>query len=99
MRALGEMFAGERFDAVLCNGVLGYGVDSAEDQREALAAVAAVLKDDGALLLGWNTDKIADPLNDAVMGGLFEPAVRWGLPTRLAVPGGAHIYDILRKAA
>lgn len=93
-----EVFGDLRFDAVICNGVLGYGVDSLDAQRMALCAVAAILTPRGALLLGWNLDKIADPWDSGVLTEHFEPSVGARLPTRRTIPGTTHVYDyVVRK--
>ena len=34
---------------------------------------------------------------DIKVAGRFEPAERWGLPSRYAVPGTTHVYDLLAK--
>ena len=83
------------FDAVLCNGVLGWGVNSREHQARALSAMACVLKPGGRLLLGWNTDKMDDPIAAGLTAQHLEPAAWGGLPARLAVPGVTHVYDLL----
>ena len=97
LQEVDRLFADQRFGAVLCNGVFGYGVDDEAAQRKAMVAMSAVLQPAGTLLLGWNTDKIDDPLRPSIIGDLFEPAARWGLPTRTAVPGTTHVYDLLRR--
>ena len=81
------------FDTVLCNGVLGWGVDTRKHQAKALAAMAAILKPGGRLLLGWNTDKTPDPADLAEQH--FEPSPMGELAERMAVPGVTHVYDLL----
>lgn len=46
--------APESLDAVLCNGVLGWGLNSEADAERAFAACATCLRPGGLLLLGWN---------------------------------------------
>jgi SAM-dependent methyltransferase len=89
-----QLFAGMMFDAVICNGVLGYGVNSVEQQRTALQAMATVLSPGGRLLLGWNTDKIDDPVATG-LAERFTPATFAGQPARVDVAGVTHIYDNL----
>ncbi len=88
-------FEAGTFDAVLCNGVFGWGIDTPDRQREALHAMAAVLDSGGVLLLGWNTHKVVDPVGLAAP--LFERHDLSGLPSHLTVPGSTHRYDLLRK--
>lgn len=90
-----RLFEDIKFDAIICNGVLGYGADSVEQQQRAFAAMAAILKPGGMLLLGWNTDKIEDP----IAAGLAQP---WFLPTpfaeqaeRVSFDEVTHVYDSL----
>jgi SAM-dependent methyltransferase len=97
IREADRLFAGQIFDAILCNGVLGFGVDTRSDQARTLDALAAILRPGGLLLLGWNTDRIADPIAAGLTAGLYEPAPLDGQPARFAVPGVTHVYDTLRR--
>lgn len=92
------LFADLTFDTVVCNGVLGYGVDHPEQQRQALAALAAVLRPGGRLLLGWNTDKVEDPLGAGLIDQAFEPAPMGDRPPRVTFEAVTHVYDsLIRK--
>lgn len=93
------LFADLTFDAVVCNGVLGYGVDSPEQQRRALAALAAVLRPGGRLLLGWNTDKIDDPVAAGLSAAAFDPVPLGDRPTRVGFDTVTHVYDSLIRRA
>jgi hypothetical protein len=93
--AVDQVFADMKFDGILCNGVLGYGVDSPEQQRRALTALAAAMVTGGHLLIGWNTHKIEDPLAAGMADGLFEPEERVGLPARVPIVESRHVYDSL----
>jgi hypothetical protein len=88
-----------RFAGVLCNGVLGYGIDGARAQAQAIERLAAVMEPGGWLLLGWNTHKCDDPLLCASVRRNFEPAPLEALPPRRRVPGTTHVFDILRRRA
>jgi SAM-dependent methyltransferase len=92
-----RLFGDLKFDAVLCNGVLGWGVDAPEDQARALAAMAGTLKPGGLLLLGWNTDKMDDPVAAGLTARDFTPASFAGLPSRTPVPRVTHVYDLLAR--
>jgi len=96
--ALEEVFADRRFDAVLCNGVLGWGVDSLADQRSALKAIAAVTKPGDWLILGWNTDRIRDPVETKVTAPWFARAVLPGFGERYVCAGCTHVYDVFRTS-
>ena len=49
-----DVFPETRFDAVICNGVFGFGVDTPQMQARSWPP-SPVLKPHGLLLLGWNT--------------------------------------------
>lgn len=89
------LFRDMRFDAIVCNGVLGYGADSESQQQRALEAQARLLKTGGRLLLGWNTDKIADPVAAGLASPWFEPQPFAGLPSRVRFEQVTHVYDCL----
>ncbi|WP_295185842.1 class I SAM-dependent methyltransferase [uncultured Brevundimonas sp.] len=90
-----RLFSDLTFDAVVCNGVLGYGVDSPDQQQRALNALAAILRPGGRLLLGWNTDKIADPVAAGLTDADFQAAPLGDQPTRLRFDAVTHVYDSL----
>ena len=89
-------------DAVVLNGVYGWGVDERPALAEALAAVATVLRPGGLLLLGWN---------DVAVLGPFDPepvAIEAGFARDPANPLGAwrtatdtptrHTFDVYVRA-
>lgn len=90
-----RLFPDLSFDAVVCNGVLGYGVDSPDQQQRALKALAAILRPGGRLLLGWNTDKIADPVAAGLTDADFQAAPLGDQPTRVRFDAVTHVYDSL----
>ena len=94
-----RLFSDMTFDAIVCNGVLGYGVDSPKQQRKALKALAAILRPGGRLLLGWNTDKIDDPVAAGLTEADFEATPLGDQPTRVRFDAVTHVYDsFVRKA-
>lgn len=90
-----KVFADITFDAIICNGVFGYGVDAIEQQRQAFAAMAAVLRPGGRLLLGWNTDKMADPIVAGLTDRWFDRASFAGQDSRVRFDSVTHVYDVL----
>ena len=88
-----SFFGDLTFDAIVCNGVLGYGVDSVDQQRRALDAMAAILRPGGRLLLGWNTDKIADPVASGLTEAQFDTVAFANQPSRVAFGDVTHVYD------
>jgi SAM-dependent methyltransferase len=99
MLELGRLFPPHSFDAVLCNGVLGWGVDAPADQRKAFEAMAMVTKPDGWLLIGWNIDRMSDPLKSGLADRWFEHAPLPGFMARYVVGGCTHVYDTYRRLA
>lgn len=91
-----QVFADRTFDAVVCNGVLGFGADSPDMQDQALAAMARILRPGGLLLLGWNTDKIDDPLT-VPSAAAYAPTPFAGQPSRVRFNAVTHVYDALRR--
>lgn len=91
----GHLFAPDAFDLILCNGVFGWGVDSPEDRRAALDAMATILKAGGRLLMGWNNHKTDDPVPLAAPA--FRPDHDAGVPAHIAVAKSTHRYDLLMK--
>lgn len=64
-------------DAVIANGVIGFGLDDPGDCERAVAACAAVLRPGGWLVIGWNDvdDLRTVRLEDLASLGDFEPGV------------------------
>jgi hypothetical protein len=92
-----DHFARERFDAVLLNGVFGFGIDTERDMNDSVAAVTAVLRRDGLLLVGWNDDRVDDPLRLPTVQGAFRAADGLPFPARKSFPGETHRYEFLRR--
>jgi SAM-dependent methyltransferase len=89
LRDLETLFAaGEPFDVILMNGVIGYGLDAPDDVDRALRACAARLRSGGTLLLGVNEEKPThiDP-RSVPAHALFEPRAFGSWPEgRVTVP-------------
>jgi SAM-dependent methyltransferase len=49
-----EVFDADTFDLVVCNGVVGWGLNEPEDVTRALDACATVMRPGAWLVLGWN---------------------------------------------
>lgn len=94
---LNLLFPKLRFNAVLCNGIFGFGVDTVDDQIKACAAMASVTKPGGWLLLGWNSDRGPDPLQAGLASPWFEAAALPGFDTREVVKDSTHVYDVFQR--
>lgn len=88
------------FDLIVCNGVLGWGLDSPSDAERAMRACHDALRGDGLLLLGWND---VFPRNrvkpeDITALASFEHTGYDGLPARIYVhSAGQHVFDLYRR--
>ncbi len=51
---LARHFPSERFDLILCNGVIGAGINKRADAEPALDACFGCLRDGGLMMLGWS---------------------------------------------
>lgn len=91
-----SLFGDVRFDVVLANGILGFGIDSPEATDRMMQSVADSMQPGGHLMIGWDADRIDDPhQNDAIVSR-FRPAGRGELPARHRVAGCAgfdHVFD------
>jgi hypothetical protein len=94
VQQIDRYFPERHFDAVVINGVLGFGVNSAEEVIDTLRASSAVLRECGLLLLGWNTDASRDPMPLAEAAGFARDAA---YPTRVEFQNESHVYDFLEK--
>lgn len=93
------LFADHVFDAIVCNGVLGFGVDAPDQQRKCLQALSRILKPGGRLLLGWNVDKIGDPIAASLTKPWFLHEPFAGQPARVTFAETTHVYDAFVRRA
>lgn len=89
------------FDLIICNGVLGWGLNAQEDAEAAFAACDRHLQAGGELLLGWNDIAPRNRVLPEQVRALsrfepmrFEPlqAARWRVEA-----GSRHVFDFYRK--
>lgn len=103
LQNLGRHAAPEYFDLIVCNGVLGWGLNTAADADAALAACFKHLRAGGHLLLGWNNIAPRNsvlpeniPAGRRFEAGDFGPA-RTG---RMEINApNRHVFDFYRKPA
>jgi SAM-dependent methyltransferase len=103
VRELARHFDPGSFGAVVCNGVIGHGLDAPDDVDQALAAMARCLAPGGTLVVGWNdTDELRVPgLEAAARAAGLVPSPGAGLPEWRSAPLGPlrHTYDVYRRLA
>lgn len=86
------------FDIVMMNGILGWGINTHEDQVESIINTGKILKSGGWLQLGWNINKILDPIHSGIFDNTpFEHKIFPGLDTRIITCGHSHVYDFFQK--
>jgi SAM-dependent methyltransferase len=96
IRTLKEIFTDKHFDAIFCNGIFGWGIDTTNAQREATEAMAAVSKPNGWMLLGWDINRIPDPIHTVTPW--FERFSLSEFGERKIIEGYyKHVYDVFRR--
>ena len=99
IRQIDSVCAAESFDVVLLNGVIGDGVDEESEINSAIEAIARILRPNGLLLIGWNSDKgHPDPSTVEAASRYFRRTQALPLPARKTFPDTDHVYDWLLKA-
>jgi SAM-dependent methyltransferase len=94
-------FGVEVLDIVLCNGVVGWGLDSRAQVEQAFAGCFESLRPGGVLMIGWNDLPQSRPIPFAELASLarFEP---YSFPP-LRTPEyrtrsiGRHVFTFYRK--
>jgi len=92
-----SMFPPETFDTVVLSGVFGFGLDSVPEQDASIAACAAILKPEGILVLGWNTDRVSDPEMLPKLAECFRRHHDAELPDRIMFKHSTHVFDMYRR--
>lgn len=77
LERLAEHFPPGHFDLIICNGVVGWGLDRRQDAEVAFDACHTVLRAGGVLVIGWNDipEKRPFPLEELHSLARFEPFV------------------------
>jgi hypothetical protein len=87
----------EPFDAILFNGVIGFGLDEQPAIDNGLAALAALVPAGAPMISGWNVGRGFEP-DARVYGraGFDETPGPTGL-SRVTFDTVTHVYDFLRR--
>ncbi|ART63848.1 methyltransferase domain-containing protein [Kushneria marisflavi] len=98
---LGDHIPDEGLDAVLCNGVLGWGLNELADVEQAFTACIDCLRPGGLLLLGWNDHPPYNRVSpeDIPAFAQLEPVRVPGLDAHrvVALPRNQHCFQAFRK--
>jgi len=81
------------FDIIVLNGVFGFGLNGAREQDAALQIARLLLKADGRLILGWNTDRCSDPSGLPTLRRYFRPSCLPTLTRRQTFGKSTHVFD------
>ncbi len=101
LQDLGRHAAPGSFDLIVCNGVLGWGLDQPQDAERAFAACHTALRAGGELVVGWNDVRPRNRVVPDAVAALkrfrrvtFAPlgASRYRTPT-----DNAHTYDFFAR--
>lgn len=102
LEELGRHFPPERFDLIVCNGVLGYGLNGLEQCHEAFHQCHVRLRSGGYLIVGWDDIPERRPVPMRAIGSLaalqrfeFPPLGGWSYTTDTQY---RHTYDFYRRA-
>jgi len=90
---------GGLLDLIVCNGVLGWGLDSPDNAQSAMDACRQTLRSGGYLLLGWNDVFPRNRVKPEQIPALasFEHADYDGFAARIRVrSANRHVYDLYR---
>ena len=96
VRVLDRHAPARSFDLVMLNGVFGYGVDDSQSMNASIASIHRVLKPNGHLLIGWNSDRVTDPEALPAISAHFDRRIAIALPTRKIFEDHTHVYDLFR---
>jgi hypothetical protein len=81
------------FDTIVLTGVFGFGLNSVRDQNEALRVCHLLLKSDGCLIMGWNSDRCVDPSELHALPIYFRPSSIPGMVQCQTFAKSTHVYD------
>jgi hypothetical protein len=98
---LGGHIAPESIDLIVCNGVIGWGLDEPAEIERSMAASVAALSPGGCLLLGWDDvpEKLPIPIEKIQALRSLEPDAPAGIPSAVVETGtyARHTFGFFRK--
>lgn len=90
----------EMFDVVFCNGVYGWGVNSASYLEDVMQNIASILKSNGLCIFGYNTEKKNNPLHEKILYDLITKYLTLESEEKVLINNKTHenhIFCLLRK--
>ncbi len=84
------------FDAILFNGVMGYGVTGTH-MKTIAPVLATILRPPALLLIGWNKGLVEDPLTLPWVTERFRHEDAWSMPARKEFSASTHVFDLFFK--
>lgn len=91
-------FPAASFETIVLNGVFGFGVDSVSGQDAVIDVCAELLVEGGLLVLGWDTDRGADPSALPELARSFRrPSAEIGLPNHTSFATCFHVFDLYQR--
>ena len=101
MAAMDRHFRPGSLDLVICNGVVGWGLDTVADAEAAFSAAHACLRPGGHLIVGWNDLEAHRPYRLGALQSIarFEPWVftPLGASQHLVDNAWRHVFSFYRK--
>jgi hypothetical protein len=101
LEKLGSQVQPGTLDLILCNGVVGWGLDDREDCEQAFQACFDALRPSGELVIGWNDQPEHRPVDLASLQALarFTPVAFGPLGTTqyLANEANRHVFNFYMK--
>jgi SAM-dependent methyltransferase len=101
LQDVAEHLAPASVDAVVCNGVYGFGIYDRDELAKALRASCAVLRPAGRLVLGWNDVPAFapfDPLEVALGAGFIRDTTLLGSWRVVTDTPTRHTFDTYIRA-
>ena len=94
-------FSPGELDAIICNGVFGWGLDARDEVEKAFEGSHACLRDEGIFILGWNDipERMPFPLAECEALARFRPYAMppFDASVLLTATHSRHTYNFYRK--
>jgi SAM-dependent methyltransferase len=101
MKTMGGVCPPGSVDAIICNGIIGWGLDDLAEAEESFEAAFTALRPGGHLIIGWNDLEGRRPFvpRDVKALKAFEPLKFPGIGVaELKTPGEIrHVYNFYQK--